>query len=238
MLKPGTVVDATLIASPNLTNDKDGECETEMHKTKKGNQCNLGLKAHIGSDADSGLVRSAIVTAVNVIDVTQGHDLLHGKEKVVYLCRLPWCRQTARAYGCEISGGHAPEQAPCAGRYVLGSLVRAGRKSQGQRASQGRASISGDQAPVWPRQAALPRPGQECGTTGRAVHAVELVVGEQENFEGPAGMSAPAARAKAREQAVEGLKRTELAPQSAAVSSFGKSRVSSHFGGCCAYLSK
>jgi general secretion pathway protein G len=50
-------------------------------------------------------------------------------------------------------------------------------------------------------------------------------------------MSAPAARAQAREQAVEGQKRTESAANSAAVSSCEQSRVSSHFSGCCADLS-
>jgi IS5 family transposase len=42
------------------------------------------MKAHIGVDADSGLVHSVIGTAANVNDVTQGHGLLHGKETVVF----------------------------------------------------------------------------------------------------------------------------------------------------------
>jgi IS5 family transposase len=82
MLKAGTVVDATLIAAPSSTKNKDRERDPEMHQAKKGNQWHFGMKAHIGVDADSGLVRSVIGTAANV--VTQGHDLLHGKEKVVF----------------------------------------------------------------------------------------------------------------------------------------------------------
>ena len=84
MLKAGTVVDATLIAAPSSTKNKDGERDPEMHQAKKGNQWHFGMKAHIGVDADSGLVHSVIGTAANVSDVTQGHDLLHGKEKVVF----------------------------------------------------------------------------------------------------------------------------------------------------------
>jgi len=42
------------------------------------------MKAHIGVDADSGLVHSVIGTAANVDDVTQGHGLLHGQEAVVF----------------------------------------------------------------------------------------------------------------------------------------------------------
>jgi IS5 family transposase len=42
------------------------------------------MKAHIGVDADSGLVHTVIGTAANVGDVTQGHALLHGQEQVVF----------------------------------------------------------------------------------------------------------------------------------------------------------
>ncbi len=55
-----------------------------MHQTKKGNQWHFGMKAHIGVDADSGLVHTVVGTAANVNDVTQGHALLHGQEEVVF----------------------------------------------------------------------------------------------------------------------------------------------------------
>lgn len=42
-----------------------------MHQTKKGNQWYFGMKAHIGVDADSGLVHSVVTTAANVSDVAQ-----------------------------------------------------------------------------------------------------------------------------------------------------------------------
>ena len=42
-----------------------------MHQTKKGQQWHFGMKAHIGVDADSGLVHTVIGTAANVNDVTQ-----------------------------------------------------------------------------------------------------------------------------------------------------------------------
>jgi IS5 family transposase len=84
MLKTGTVVDATLIAAPSSTKNSQGERDPEMHQTKKGNQWHFGMKAHIGVDADSGLVHTVIGTAANVHDVTQGHKLLHGEETVVF----------------------------------------------------------------------------------------------------------------------------------------------------------
>jgi IS5 family transposase len=84
LLKSGTVVDATLIAAPSSTKNKDGERDPEMHQVKKGNQWHFGMKAHIGVDADSGLVHTVIGTAANVNDVTQGHALLHGEETIVF----------------------------------------------------------------------------------------------------------------------------------------------------------
>lgn len=71
MLRQGTVVDATIIHAPSSTKNKDGKRAPEMHQTKKGNQYFLGMKAHIGVDAESGLVHSLVGTAANVADVTQ-----------------------------------------------------------------------------------------------------------------------------------------------------------------------
>ncbi|RMU37942.1 ISPssy, transposase, partial [Pseudomonas syringae pv. primulae] len=56
MLRQGTVVDATIIHAPSSTKNKDGKRDPEMHQTKKGNQYFFGMKAHIGVDAESGLV--------------------------------------------------------------------------------------------------------------------------------------------------------------------------------------
>jgi IS5 family transposase len=84
MLKEGTMVDATLIAAPSSTKNQGGERDPEMHQVKKGNQWHFGMKAHIGADADSGLVHTVVGTAANVNDVTQAHALLHGDETNVF----------------------------------------------------------------------------------------------------------------------------------------------------------
>jgi IS5 family transposase len=78
------VVDATLIAAPSSTKNSSGERDPEMHQTKKGNQWHFGMKAHIGVDADSGLVHTVVGTAANVNDVTQAHALVHGQETDVF----------------------------------------------------------------------------------------------------------------------------------------------------------
>ena len=56
MLREGTVVDATLIAAPSSTKNKDGERDPEMHQTKKGNQWHFGMKALQGLPAKSMVV--------------------------------------------------------------------------------------------------------------------------------------------------------------------------------------
>ncbi len=80
MLRAGTVVDATLIAAPSSTKNVDGKRDPEMHQTKKGNQWHFGMKAHIGADAESGLVHTVRGTAANVNDVVEANSLLHGDE--------------------------------------------------------------------------------------------------------------------------------------------------------------
>lgn len=61
-----------------------GERDPEMHQTKKGNQRHFGMKAHIGVDADSGLVHTVVGTAVNVNDVTQASAWVHAEEADVF----------------------------------------------------------------------------------------------------------------------------------------------------------
>jgi len=84
LLKRGSIVDATIIAAPSSTKNAEGQRDPEMHQTKKGEQWHFGMKAHIGVDADSGLVHTVTTTAANEADVTQVADLLHGKEEDVY----------------------------------------------------------------------------------------------------------------------------------------------------------
>ena len=83
-LREGTIVDATLIAAPPSTKNRMGERDAEMHQAKKGKQWHFGMKAHIGVDAQSGLVHTLVGTAANVHDVTQAQALLHGEETDVF----------------------------------------------------------------------------------------------------------------------------------------------------------
>jgi IS5 family transposase len=83
-LSGGTIVDATLIAAPPSTKNRDKSRDPEMHQSKKGNQWYFGMKLHIGADSQSGLVHSASVTAGNVHDSQELPNLLHGGETRFY----------------------------------------------------------------------------------------------------------------------------------------------------------
>ena len=78
LLKAGTAVDATLIAAPTSTKNKDHSQDPEMHSSKKGNQRYFGMKAHIGVDAESGLVHTVRGTSGHVSDIAEANSLLHG----------------------------------------------------------------------------------------------------------------------------------------------------------------
>jgi transposase, IS5 family len=85
LMREGTLVDATLIAAPSSTKNQGKTRDPEMHQTKKGNQWYFGLKAHIGVDAESGLVHSVHATAANESDVAHTHQVLHGQEQYAHL---------------------------------------------------------------------------------------------------------------------------------------------------------
>ncbi|QVL37721.1 IS5 family transposase [Aminirod propionatiphilus] len=83
-LAEGTIMDATIIAAPSSTKNKEKKRDPDMHQVKKGNQYYFGMKVHIGVDKDSKLVHSLATTAANVHDSRMVGDLLHGAEKGVW----------------------------------------------------------------------------------------------------------------------------------------------------------
>ena len=83
-MKHGTVVDAMLIAAPSSTKSQDRQRDPEMTQTKKGNQWHFGMKAHIGVDAESGLIHTVECTTAKVADITLLDVCLHGEETIVF----------------------------------------------------------------------------------------------------------------------------------------------------------
>jgi IS5 family transposase len=89
LLREGTMADGrstapAIIEAPSSTKNETKARDAEMHQTKKGIGWHFGMKAHIGADADSGLVHSVHAAAANESDVAHVHELLHGQEEVVF----------------------------------------------------------------------------------------------------------------------------------------------------------
>jgi IS5 family transposase len=66
LMNQGTLIDATLIAAPSSNKNEKRERDPDMRPAKKGNQWHFGMKAHIGTDDESGLVHPVVSTGANV----------------------------------------------------------------------------------------------------------------------------------------------------------------------------
>lgn len=84
IMRGGTIVDATLIAAPSSTKNREGARDPEMHQTKKGNQWYFGMKAHLGVDAGTGYAHSVTATAANVHDLAEIAHLIRADDEIVY----------------------------------------------------------------------------------------------------------------------------------------------------------
>jgi transposase, IS5 family len=114
LMRAGTIVDATLITAPSSTKNEGKTRDPKMHQSKKGSQWHFGMKAHIGVNAESGLVHMVIATAANVNDVTQAAAPLHRDE-------------TAALGDAGYGGAHKREETQGARWYVT---MQAGKRRQ------------------------------------------------------------------------------------------------------------
>lgn len=109
-MKRGTVVDATLIVAPSSSKNQDKQRDPEMTQTRKRNQWHFGMAsrrrrtpagwscvagcsherseatqvAHIGVDAESGLIHAVECTTAKVADITMMEACLHGEETIAF----------------------------------------------------------------------------------------------------------------------------------------------------------
>lgn len=79
-----TIVDATIIAAPSSTKNREGKRDEEMHQTKKGKQWYFSMKVHSGVDAGSGYVHTITGTAANVHDSHETSKLIRKDDEVLY----------------------------------------------------------------------------------------------------------------------------------------------------------
>jgi len=92
----GTIIDATIINAPSLTQNRSKVRDPaqrwvqKMHQTKKSTQWYFlnpsleGMKAHLGVDSKTKVIHSIVATAANEHDKHTLPQLLHGNERGVY----------------------------------------------------------------------------------------------------------------------------------------------------------
>ena len=160
-LRKGTIVDATILDAPASTKNRAQARDPEMHQVKKGNQWYFGMKAHIGVDAQTGLVHSVATTAANVADVTQVPQLLHGGETRVWgdagyqgVAQRPEHRGRAMDWQIALRAGRRRQLAPGS------AAARMERRKAATRAKVEH-PLSVREAPLWLRDGAVSGPGEE-----------------------------------------------------------------------------
>ena len=93
LVKAGTLLDATLVAAqarrPSMDEGPGASSATdpEASWTRKGGRAHFGYQAHLGVDAESGLIRRAILTPAHVNESEVADTLISGDERAVYADR-------------------------------------------------------------------------------------------------------------------------------------------------------
>jgi len=82
-LSKDTTVDATIVAAPSSTKNKERARDPDMHSTQKGRRQCFGMKLCIGVDEDTGLTHSLDRTPANKSDVEMAGALPRGGEERV-----------------------------------------------------------------------------------------------------------------------------------------------------------
>ena len=90
LVKAGTLMDATLVAAqarrPSMDEGPGAGSATdpEASWTRKGGRAHFGYQAHLGVDAESSLIRRAILTPAHVNESEVADTLISGDERAVY----------------------------------------------------------------------------------------------------------------------------------------------------------
>jgi IS5 family transposase len=84
LFSEGAIVDATIIEAPESRKNSNGTRDPEMSTTKKNSRYYFGFKAHIATDAESGLINAVGITTAKIADIDAASEVLSGNETNVY----------------------------------------------------------------------------------------------------------------------------------------------------------
>lgn len=87
--KSATTMDPMVIEAPPSTKNEARARDNDMRQTKKGKDCQFGMKAHIGTDRN-GRAHSLLTTNVAQPDVSKLHQLLPRLEREAYGNQAQW----------------------------------------------------------------------------------------------------------------------------------------------------
>ena len=145
-----------------LDEERRGRTRPRDAPDQEGQPWHFGMKAHIGVDADSGLVHTVTTTAANVADVEQvpiccmARKNTSGPMRATAGAEREW---SARA--CNGTWRRGRATSPSCPKGAAKAAAAEARATQGQRAGEGRASVSRHQEPVRADEGALPWAGKE-----------------------------------------------------------------------------
>lgn len=175
LLSMGALANAALIAAPSLTEIKDGLHNPEMQSAQKGRRWHSDIEAHVGVDADTGLVHTMRGTSANIHDCVRWQCLAAWRGTSGFCgCWRLGCQQASR---CQFKGAvarwHAPRPAHQAGQgQPTRRAGQQGRIPKGHSTNQGEAL---GQLPVWIRQCVLSRTEEKHGIARDAVRPFKSV---------------------------------------------------------------
>jgi IS5 family transposase len=85
MLTQGTFVDAAIVAALSSTKNDSSRRDPDTHKTRKAKQWYFGMKAHVGSEAETGVAHTVEGAATTVAAFAVASERLHGEEETVFV---------------------------------------------------------------------------------------------------------------------------------------------------------
>jgi IS5 family transposase len=136
LLRAGTIVDATIIATPSSTKNASATRDPEMKQTRKGGNWHFGMKLHVGADK-RGIIHTVTATAASAADITEFPHLLHGQEREIFGDQAYWKeadRQAFAARGVRYRINRRPTRRPLSERWRMINRARSRTRARGEHA--------------------------------------------------------------------------------------------------------
>ena len=165
LLAGGSIVDATIIHAPPSTKNqaRRRDPDPDMSSTKEGDAWHFGMKAHIGVDADMGLVHTVGITTAKGHDISVIDELTREDDRAVFGDKgyanekMKQAARQAGVYWAVLDKTKPKKKLSASQRKKTKSTPQCGRKW-----SMSSASSSASSATARPATRGLPRTRRRC----------------------------------------------------------------------------